>query len=294
MLPAGIWGLLATPFNADGSAVDIASLTRLVESYLPLNLAGLTVLGVFGEAADLTPTERREVVRIVHDLSPRTQLVVGVTSLSTEAAIDEIHNVADVGGDSITAYLVQVNSSDPEAVIEHLTRIHAATGGWVMAQDYPPITGVDITGPDLIQVIEACPFVCAVKLEAAPTPHKVAMLTSCSTVPVFGGLGASYLLDELGCGGAGAMTGFTVPEGLIECYEAYREGGFAAARAAWLPYLPLVNFEFQAGFARTIRKEGLKRRGLIDHATSRTGSVVLTPEISELLDLHLANTPHTA
>lgn len=291
LLQRGVWGLLATPFTADGGAVDFESLARLTSYYLGLEVSGLTVLGVFGEAADLTPAERRDVVGLVHGLSPDTPLVIGVTSRSTEEAIEEIRNVAHVGGAAIASYLVQVNAPTAAAVVAHLRRLHEATGARVVIQDYPTVSGVKISPEEILAVVRACPFVTAIKLESAPTPPKVAALTAECAVPVLGGLGATYLLDELACGAAGAMTGFSAPEGLIKCCAAYRSGGFEAAREAWLPYLPLVNFEFQAGIAKVIRKEGLRLRGLIDHASSRTGWVQLAPEMLSLLRRHMTSTP---
>ena len=59
------------------------------------------------------------------------------------------------------------------------------------------------------------------------------------------------------------MTGFSFPEGLIACVNAYHDGGYESAREAFLPYLPLVNFEFQAGIALALRKHSLVHRGLI-------------------------------
>ena len=64
-LDPGVWGVLATPLTADGSAVDTESLARQVRHYETIGATGLTVLGVFGEAARLTPAERRTVVETV-------------------------------------------------------------------------------------------------------------------------------------------------------------------------------------------------------------------------------------
>ena len=66
-------------------------------------------------------------------------------------------------------------------------------------------------------VVAQSPHVTAVKAEAPPTPVAVAELTARCTVPVFGGLGGVGLLDELAVGAAGAMTGFSFPEGLLAC-----------------------------------------------------------------------------
>jgi 4-hydroxy-tetrahydrodipicolinate synthase len=136
--------------------------------------------------------------------------------------------------------------------------------------------------------------VSAVKLESVPTPTKVAFLTAGCDVPVFGGLGGSYLLDELACGAAGAMTGFTAPEGLVACWEAFLAGGFEAAATAFAPYLPLVNFEFQPGLARLLRKEGFKARGLFTTSRSRTGGAELTTELHDLVRAHLNRLPGRA
>jgi 4-hydroxy-tetrahydrodipicolinate synthase len=146
---------------------------------------------------------------------------------------------------------------------------------------------VRIAAPVLARALRGLPFVAAVKAEAPPTPSGVAALTGELDVPVFGGLGGSGLLDELACGAAGAMTGFSYPEGLIACVEAWRTGGYEPARQAWLPYLPLVNFEQQSGIALAIRKECLRRRGLLREATVRPPASGLPEVLVEQLKRHL-------
>ena len=131
----------------------------------------------------------------------------------------------------------------------------------------------------------------AVKSESSPSPPAVAELVAGVDVPVFGGLGATCLLDELAVGAAGAMTGFSVPEGLIACVAAHRAGGFDAARDAWCDYLPLVNFEFQQGIALGLRKHSLVLRGLIRHDAVRPPAPTPPKRMLELLAEHLRRTP---
>jgi len=102
------------------------------------------------------------------------------------------------------------------------------------------------------------------------------------------GLGGIGLLDELAAGSAGAMTGFSFPEGLLACVNAWQAGGFEAARAAFLPFLPLVNFEQQVRIALAVRKEVLHRRGLIAESAARPPAASFPPTLSEPLDRHLA------
>lgn len=268
-LAPGVWGVVATPFTGSTLDVDAAGLARLVRHYARIGVTGLTVLGVFGEAAALSGGERRTVLRTVVD-AVDVPLVVGATSLATAPVVEEVRAAQDVAGrDRLAAVMVQVNSADPGVLSAHLRAVHEATGAGIVVQDYPLVSGVRIAPAALVAALRGLPFVAAVKAEAPPTPVVVAELTAGLDVPVFGGLGGVGLLDELASGSAGAMTGFSFPEALIACVDAWRDGGYGPAREAFLPYLPLVNFEQQAGIALAIRKECLRQRSLIDDASVR-------------------------
>lgn len=289
-LPPGVWGVVATPFSGSTLAIDVPSLGRLVEYYEQLGVTGLTVLGVFGEAAQLSTAERRLALETVAG-RVSLPLVVGSTSLGTAPVIEEIHRAQEAVCDRMAGAMVQVNSADPGVLASHLGAVHDATGAGLVVQDYPVASGVTISPDALVKAIHSLPFVIAVKAEAAPTPAAVATLTAALDVPVFGGLGGLCLLDELACGAAGAMTGFSFPEGLIACVEAFREGGYELAREAWLGYLPLVNFEQQARIALAIRKECLRRRGLLLESSVRPPAAAMPDVLHEQLRRHLDAIP---
>ena len=64
-LAPGVWGVVATPFQGSTLDLDTDSLARLVDHYEAIGATGLTVLGVFGEAAALTAAERGLVLEVV-------------------------------------------------------------------------------------------------------------------------------------------------------------------------------------------------------------------------------------
>jgi len=291
-LAPGVWGVLATPLTADGSGVDTASLTRQVEHYVRIGATGLTALGVFGEAARLTPDERSTVVRTVAAAAGDLPLVVGLSALDVEAACAEAANVLDALDRPPAGLMVQVASPDPDAVVEQMTTVAERTGQGIVVQDYPVVSGVSIAADDLVAAVRRIPAAVAVKSESSPSPPAVATLAAGLDVPVFGGLGGTGLLDELAVGSAGAMTGFSVPEGLIACVSAFRDGGFAAAREVWRDYLPLVNFEFQARIALALRKHSLVHRGLIDTPAVRPPAAPAPQALLPVLLEHLRRTPH--
>ncbi|MFD0442111.1 dihydrodipicolinate synthase family protein [Streptomyces indonesiensis] len=262
----------------------------MVERYAELGVTGLTVLGVFGEAAQLSRAERRAVLEVVRD-TVDLPLVVGATGLSTAPVVEEAELIGEVAGDRVAGLMAQVNSPLPQTVTAHFNAVHEATGLGLVIQDYPAASGVSIRPGDLAAVVRRVPSAVGVKAEAPPTPAVIGVLAEQTDIPVFGGLGGLGLLDELAAGAAGAMTGFSAPEGLIACVEAYRSGGYEAAREAYLPYLPLVNFEAQVGIGLALRKEALRQRGLIMEAEVRPPARALPESLVPQLLRHLTALP---
>ena len=86
-----------------------------------------------------------------------------------------------------------------------------------------------------VEVLRECPFVAAVKAEAPPTPAAIGELTQHTDMPVFGGLGGVGLIDELAMGAAGAMTGFSHPEGLPRRHRRVRHRGLRGRLADVVP-----------------------------------------------------------
>lgn len=297
-LVSGLWVVLATPFDAD-LELDVASLRRQVAAARGAGADGLVALGVFGEAASLSLSEQRAVAACVAAEADGLPIVLGVPGRTTAVAVEQARNalagaaegagqVAERRAAPGTVHLMlQANAADPATVVEHLRAVHRATGAPVVLQDYPAASGIRVSAATLAEVIEACEFVVAVKAEAPPTAVAIAELAHLD-VPVFGGLGGVGLVDELDAGAAGAMTGFSHPEGLRETLDAFTHGGFAAGRAAWAPWLPLAGFEAQVGIALAIRKMLLHRRGVLDHPAVRPPAPRMPPLLLPLLERHLA------
>jgi 4-hydroxy-tetrahydrodipicolinate synthase len=287
-LERGVWGILATPFSGPQLDIDVASLHRQIELYREIGARGVVALGVFGEAGKLDAAEQRRVIEATGESAGGLGVVIGLTPLATAPAIAQARAACTGVGDDLTGVMVQVNAADPQVVVPHLRAIHEATGAGIVLQDYPRISGVHIAAEQLLEVLRSCPFVVAIKAEAPPTSTAVAALAADTTVPVFGGLGGVGLLDELAAGAAGAMTGFSHPEGLIAVVDAHQEGGFAAAREAFAPWLPIANFEGQEGIGLAIRKQILQQRGIIAEAGIRRPGRPFPEALRPLLQSHLA------
>lgn len=290
-LESGVWAILPTPFTPDG-AVDLASVTTCVAFQRARGVTGLVALGVLGEASALTVDEMEQVLTAVVAAADGLPVVAGLDPVGTDEACALAERLA-AAAPGARAVMAKVPSADVTTTATHLRAVASAAGCGVVIQDHPARTGVTIDADALAEAARACGVAIAVKAEASPSAPAVARLVERlgGAVPVFGGLGGVGLLDELAAGAAGAMTGFAFPEGLVATVDAMRTGGFAAARAAWSPWLPLAVFEAQGTLAMALRKELLRRRGALAHAGVRPPTPALPPELAVAIDAHLAAVP---
>jgi 4-hydroxy-tetrahydrodipicolinate synthase len=281
--------VLATPFD-DGLAVDIASLRREVDSFTADGCDGLVALGVFGEAASLSADEADEVARAV---AAETDLpyVLGLSERDPDAVVAQARRLLAAVTRPPAALMAQIADADPTAAAAALHALYDATGVGILLQDYPVVSGITVSDEQVVGIVESSPFVVGVKSETPPTSAAIAHLAPRLAVPVFGGLGGVGLLDELAAGSAGAMTGFSHPAVLAAVLSAYRHGGFVAARDVWAPWLPIANFEGQLRVGLAIRKEVLRRRGVIASSRVRRPARSLPATLVPLLDQHLGALP---
>jgi 4-hydroxy-tetrahydrodipicolinate synthase len=103
-------------------------------------------------------------------------------------------------------------------------------------------------------------------------------------VQIFGGLGGVFLLEELMSGATGAMTGFAFPEILARIMKHWHAGERDAAADVFYRAVPLMRFEFQEGIGMAIRKEVLKRRGVLASAATRAPAGALDAQTKAALD----------
>ena len=267
---SGIFNILATPFSAD-YAVDYESLRRLVRFQMDLGAQGLTILGVMGEAAKLSVTERNAILDAVVDtVNGAIPIVVGAShsQLATCIALSEAAFAAGADGVMIAPPPME-DKSDP-AILALYSQIAETISGAIVVQDFPPVNDVIMSPALLAQIAEAIPNARTLKLEDPPLMQKIdAIRAATDKFEIFGGLGGMFLLEELQRGASGTMTGFAFTEILVAVYEAFKAGRLSQAEAIFDRYLPLIRYENQPQINLTIRKAFLHRRGAIADPTPR-------------------------
>jgi 4-hydroxy-tetrahydrodipicolinate synthase len=286
----GVYNILSTPFHDDGS-LDDESLRRLVDATISAGVDGITILGVAGEAHKLLDAERRHIIETVLEVTAgRVPIIAGTSRDGTDATIAACQEAAAAG---VAGFMIAPPSfvQPGPALTRHFEEIAGATSLPIVLQDYPPVNGVTMSPRAMAELVQAVPAIRTIKLEDVPTPQRIAQtldLLRGSDVTIVGGIGGMYLLDELRRGSSGTMTGFAYPEVLVTICRAWSSGDRAAAMETYYRYLPLLVFEGQPKIGVAIRKEILRRRGLIACAIARQPGPRLDNAIAQDLTETLA------
>ena len=287
----GVYIIAATPFAEDG-ALDTASIERLTAFYLSKGVNGMTVLGVMGEAPKLTPEESRLAAKTFISASS-VPVIVGVSGAGLANMTEFTKYVMDLGAAGVMV-------APPSALKHEVTvktyyaSVCAAFGPDVpvVFQDYPQLTGVNVSAPTILELTRDHPQIVMLKHEDCPGLPKLSAVREGSgtaetpRISILCGNGGLYLPQEMARGADGAMTGFAFPEMLVGVVSAALAGNHDAADDLFDAYLPVIKHEQQPGIGLALRKHTLRKRGAIASATLRAPGPRLSPaDIAELARL---------
>lgn len=289
---AGVYVIAVTPFLPDG-AVDHASIDRMVDFYLEAGATGLTILGMMGEAPKLTPDESLAVVRqVLKRVAGRVPVVVGVSApgFAQIAALSAAAMEAGAAGVMIAP--PGSLRTDDQIVAYYRQAVEFIGDTPFVLQDFPLVTGVQISVPVIARLVEELPSCVCLKHEDWPGLDKIGALRAEGRlnrrISILCGNGGVFLPEEMGRGADGAMTGFAFPEMMVDVVRHMQAGDKARAHDLFDAYLPLARYEQQPGQGLAVRKYVLARRGVIGHDTLRRPGAGLNPatraEVDWLLD----------
>jgi 4-hydroxy-tetrahydrodipicolinate synthase len=282
----GVYPILATPFHDDES-VDLESFDRLIRFMGRLKVDGVTILGVLGEANRLLDREREALIGTAAQAAGGMPVIVGTSHSGTQAALGLSQMAQELGADAVMVAAHAEAVPSDERVYEYYRRIAGGIRIPIVLQDHPASSGVHMSVPLMLRIVNEIQQVAAVKEEALPTAPKIrALLAGISgrKVPVLTGLGALYAQFDLEAGSSGFNTGFAFPEVLMAMVKASKAGDRARLQQIFTRFLPLIVFEQQPGVA--IRKEILRLRGAVaGNRVRHPGATIQAAAADELRNL---------
>ena len=273
---SGVFVISATPFNPDGS-IDFDGLGPLLDFYLGCGVSGITILGVMGEANKMTDAESAEIAdRAIEHLSGKVPVVVGVTHTALTALRSLSHRVMDKGASAVMLQPISGLKGD-DAVFGYFEQVFETIdpGVPVVYQDFPQASAVHLSPSAWSRMVAAFPDLVMLKHEDCPGLAKLSRIREMEMeagrrrVSILTGNNGLYFPQELHRGADGAMTGFAYPDVLVQVYDLFKDGQPEEAEDLFDKYLPINRHEQQLGFGLPVRKEILRRRGALRHATAR-------------------------
>jgi 4-hydroxy-tetrahydrodipicolinate synthase len=295
----GVYLIAVTPFKENG-VLDLESTDSMVDFYLDCGVAGLTILGIMGEATKLTAEESKTfVARVLKRVNDRVPVVVGASAPGFAPMKELTASVMDMGAagvmvappstlrtdDQITAYFEMVNETlGPDVP-------------WCL-QDHPVSTGVQMSTPVILKILKNSPNCVMLKHEDSPGLNKLSGIIASiakkeiERVSILTGNGGGlFLTEEMIRGADGAMTGFAYPEMMVRVCELFAKGDVEKACDVYDAYLPLAKYEQQANIGLAVRKHILAERGVIASAAVRKPGPKLSPaDINDIERLTIRQT----
>jgi 4-hydroxy-tetrahydrodipicolinate synthase len=257
-----------------------------------IGVDGVTILGVLGESNRLTDEERERLIKATVDVvGQRIPIIVGTSHSGTSAAVYLSRRAQDLGAAAVMVTPGKEPVPNEERIIELYRRIAESVTIPLVLQDHPISTDVHMSVDLIMRVLRRVPSIASVKEEAVPTAAKIRQLRdgfSDRPLSILSGLGALYAPFELAAGSDGFNTGFAFPEVLQAMMTAARDGEWGRVHDIYSRFAALIVFEQQPGLA--IRKELLRRRGLIASARVRHPGATISPLQSKQLDELVART----
>ena len=267
----GVYIVAQTPFDERGD-VDLDSIDTLVEFYRQHGANGFTVLGVSGEAGKLNADEARQVAQRYIKAAGDLPVVIGVSNPSLAQLAQFSHEAMDLGAAGVMIAPPAGLQTDEELLGYFTEVFHRIEGTPTVLQDFPFASKVAMSVPLIHQLIERHQEIQLIKEEDHPCLNKITRLREGGgrRVAILTGNNAMYLPLELQRGADGPMAGFSYPEMLSQVYQLHQAGQFDEADDLFDMYLPLLRYEAMGFWGVCARKEVMRRRGAIRHATMRT------------------------
>lgn len=137
--------VLATPFTADGSSVDVDALRRLVDWQIESGSHGLIPLGSTGEFLSVSDAERTQVVEtVVEAADGRVPVLIGTADEWTDKAIRYSLEAQAIGADGMMIISPYYSSPTEDELFEHFRRISDAVSIPIMVYNNPNTANVDL------------------------------------------------------------------------------------------------------------------------------------------------------
>ena len=152
---------IVTPFR--GGEVDYGAFRQLIDWQIESGTDAIIVCGTTGEAATLTPDERRKVIEVcVEQVNRRVPVIAGSGSNNTAHAVELSKEAEKLGADGLLVVTPYYNKATQKGLIRHFLAVADAVETPIIVYNVPSRTGVKCTA-ETYAILAAHPNINGVK-----------------------------------------------------------------------------------------------------------------------------------
>ncbi len=262
-LSGGVYTLLSTPFNEDGSLFDSHSMSREIDYILEGGVDGLVACGKAGEFEGMNLNEIEQVLdHVLEHVNGRVPVGMGIISVD----LDDAMKAAKIASRKGASFAMVKKRSYKD--------LHSF---FLKIADEIPVMLYDMTNEgklnmqrDVLPIVNDCDRIAALKVSGDIGSFEVLKHETLS-IPALCGSDMYSLITYL-CGSDGVIAGSAavMPDHEVVLYKLVKAEKWDEAREHFYnKMLPLIIFITPDPYAFSVAKHLLKWKGIIDHATTR-------------------------
>jgi 4-hydroxy-tetrahydrodipicolinate synthase len=259
---------LKPDFSLDVEAIR-AGLDRLIEN----GVAGVVMMGMVGENAQLTDEEKLTVLRTAKEaVRNRVPVISGVAETSTEKAVAFAKKAEALGVDGLMVFPGLTYKSDPRETVEFYRTVARASKLEILLYNNPRGYGVDLT-PDVLAELVSESTIVAVKEESYDTTRMTDLLTRFSgRLHVVCGVD-DLVLESIALGASSWVSGMgnALPKQSVALMNLALAGDFEKARVLYRALTPLFHLDTVVKLVQHIK--------LAEHVTAGFPEFVKPPRL---------------
>jgi len=259
----GVMPALVTPYNTDGS-VSVEMTRKLVGYLIEQGAHGFFVCGSTGEGLLLSSDERKLMVQtVVDEVAGQVPVIVHVGAPGTDMAVDLAKHAKAAGATAVSSLPPIYYRVGLDGIMKHIRRIAEAAELPTYYYHIPRLTGVELTGDELVEAFTNVPGLVGLKF----THSDMFLLwwiieTSGGQLAVLNGSDQMLFhgLSTGACGGIGSTYNYQMRT-MVSIYKAVKAGNFEAAKQAQWKANQVVRVLFRNGPSTATEKAIMKLLG---------------------------------
>jgi dihydrodipicolinate synthase/N-acetylneuraminate lyase len=269
----GVFPAVTTKLKPDHS-LDLEAIRSGLERLITNGVAGVVMMGMVGENAQLAPEEKLTVLRTaVETVDGRVPVIAGLGETSTARAIQVALDVERIGVQGLMVFPGLTYKSDARETVEFYRSVARASSLSVLLYNNPRGYGVDLV-PDLVEQLLDEPTIVAIKEESYDTTRVTDLISRFGErLNVVCGVD-DLILESVALGVSCWVSGMAnaVPAASVKLLELANAGEFAKARELYRVLTPLYHLDTVVKLVQHIK--------LAEHMLTGSAETVKPPRLA--------------